>query len=67
MAVVHTTEPVVHEHSGNGMGFLMGVILLLIVGFLLFFYGLPLLRNTTTNTAPQVSVPEKVDINVNQK
>ncbi len=61
---------VIHEHTtagsdtGSGMGFLMGAILLVVVLFLLFYYGLPALRSTTQ--VPQVNVPGKIDVNVNQ-
>lgn len=60
---------VVHEHQdgvseSNSSGFLFSIILLAIVLFLLFFYGLPLLRNSAT---PQVNVPGRVDVNLNQK
>ncbi len=62
MVVVNNTTP--PSNSGNGMGFLMGVILLIIFGFLLLSYGLPALRNATS--APQINVPGEIDVNVNQ-
>lgn len=60
-------EDVHHEHhdnSGNrGMGFFLGVIVLIIFGVLFFVYGLPLITQSTQG--PSVSVPEQVDVNVN--
>ncbi len=64
----HTTAAPAAESSDSGMGFLMGVILLVVVLFLLFYYGLPALRSGTSQmTTPQVNVPGKVDVNVNHK
>lgn len=67
MALV-SREPIIHEHyntdSASGTGFVVGVIILAIVAFLLFYYGLPVLRNST-NT-PQINVPGKIDVNLNQ-
>ena len=65
--MAHTTIEHIHEGSGSsdsGMGFLMGMILLMIFLFLMFYYGLPILRNSMSNTAPQINVPGKVDVNV---
>jgi hypothetical protein len=53
----------VHNNSGSGMGFLLGIILLLVVLFLIFYYGLPYLGRATN---PQVNVPGTIDVNVNQ-
>jgi hypothetical protein len=60
---------VIHEHqtttdSGSGMGFLLGVIMLIVFAFLLFYYGLPALRSASSG--PTVNVPGKIDVNVNQ-
>ncbi len=63
---MNTTEPHVHtQDSGmGGMGFLMGIILLILFVFALLYYGLPMLRNATTT--PAVTVPDQIDVNVNQ-
>lgn len=50
--------------GSNGMSFLLGVILIIVFLALFFFYGLPYLSNSVQG--PQVSVPEKIDVNVNQ-
>lgn len=62
-------EYVVHKHhdataDGGSSNFLIGIILLAVVLFLLFFYGLPMIRSAAT---PQTSIPSKVDVNLNQK
>lgn len=59
---------VVHEHHdtdrGNGAGFILGVLLLLVLAFLFLYYGLPAIRSAA---APQVNVPGQVDVNVNRQ
>lgn len=52
------------SEGSNGMGFVLGIIILVVFLGLLFFYGLPMLNRQTS--APQINVPEKVDVNVNQ-
>lgn len=57
----------VHDHShsdGSGMGFMLGIIALALFMYMLFAFGLPALRRGTSS--PQINVPEKVDVNVNQ-
>lgn len=60
MAVEHVHT----QDSTGGMGFLLGVIALIVFFFLFIYYGLPLMRNSVTS--PTIQVPEKVDVNVNQ-
>ena len=53
--------------GGNGMGFLLGVILLIVFVVGLLYYGLPIIQNATAQlAAPQINVPDKVDVNVKQ-
>lgn len=54
----------VHDSTNNGSGFLIGIVLLVVVLFLLFYYGIPALRNIGSSNAPQINVPGKVDVNV---
>jgi hypothetical protein len=63
----HEADEVHHHHhdetdSGRGMGWIVGLIVLVVALWLLFMYGLPAIRTATT---PQISVPERVDVNVN--
>lgn len=57
---------VIHEHDhsdgGNSMGFVMGIILLIVALFLFVYYLLPAARGTQ----PQFSIPGKIDVNLNQ-
>ena len=52
------------SESQNNSNTLLVLFMLLIFGFLFFYYGLPLLRSAVSG--PRVSVPEQIDINVNQ-
>jgi hypothetical protein len=64
MTVINNTAPPQRESSGSG--FLLGVVLLILFFVLFFYYGLPMLRSYTPQ-APQINVPGKIDVNVNQK
>jgi len=59
-------NPPASDSNGSGMGFLVGIILIVVVVFLFFYYGLPVLRGALVGSAPQVNVPDKIDVNVNQ-
>lgn len=51
--------------NSNGLGFLLGLLLVLAFVVLFFIYGLPYVtRSFSGLTSPQVNVPEKIDINV---
>jgi hypothetical protein len=56
------------ESGGNG--FLVGVIVLVVFVLLAVFVGLPAYRNMGTPTinvpAPQINIPNKIDVNVEQ-
>ncbi len=55
------------SNDSSGMGMIIGVIVLIAVLFLIFFYGMPFFRGTTSqqNNSPTLEVPEQVDVNVN--
>ncbi len=54
-------------NSNSGSGFLVGVILLIIAAIVFFYYGLPYLNAGMGAATPQVTVPDQVDVNVNQQ
>lgn len=62
MATVVNTTPTQAEPTGYGFSWIIGLLLLLFVVFLMFYYGLPAMRTA----APSITVPERVDVNVNQ-
>lgn len=65
MATIINT-PAQSDSSGNGMGFLLGIIVLILFVLGLFYYGLPVLRNLGQGGV-NVTLPEKVDVNVQQQ
>jgi hypothetical protein len=64
MATVVNTTPATTD-SGSGTGFLLGILLIIVMAILFFVYGLPALTNSVSQSQPQVNVPGKIDVNVN--
>lgn len=56
-------NPPADTNSSGGMGFLLGIIALIIFAVLFFMYGLPMVSNLG---GTQVNVPDKIDVNVQQ-
>ncbi len=62
---------VIHEHTiekegeGSGMGFFLGAVMLVVVLIFLFYFDLPYL--SSASSSPQINVPGKIDVNVNQQ
>lgn len=52
--------------GGNGVGFLIGIITLVIIGALFFMYGLPFIRGMIGNGGISVNVPKDINVNVQQ-
>ncbi len=51
------------ERDSGGFGFFLGVLLLLVVAFLVIYFGFGAIRGATSGTT--VNVPKQVDVNVN--
>lgn len=58
-------NPPPQNESGGNMGMIAGLVLVLVIGYLFFVYGLPALQTMKFGT-PQINVPGKIDVNVNQ-
>lgn len=69
MTTIVNTPPASNESGGN-MGMIVGLIVLIVMAFLFFVYGLPAIRNMgpaqINVPAPQVNIPSKIDVNVTQ-
>lgn len=50
------------DTGNNGMSLILGLIVLLVLGFLFFYYGLPMI-NGGASTGTQVNLPSKVNVN----
>ena len=47
------------------MGVIIGLVVLVLLGFLFFVYGLPALRQIKLG-GTEINVPDKIDVTVNQ-
>ncbi|MFZ3301517.1 MAG: hypothetical protein WA152_02270 [Microgenomates group bacterium] len=61
--VINTPQPA--SDQSNGMGMIIGLVVLTVFGFLFFVYGLPAIRQMRVGT-PQVNIPSSIDVNVKQ-
>ncbi|QQR78790.1 MAG: hypothetical protein IPJ68_00695 [Candidatus Moraniibacteriota bacterium] len=55
--------------GGSGLaGVLIGVVILVVVGFLFFAYGLPAMRGSqetkSSPSSPTINVPDTIDVNI---
>ncbi len=60
-------NPTPSSSDSSGMGMMIGIIVLLAIVFLIFFYGMPFLRGSATQqeSAPAtINVPDQVEVNV---
>lgn len=55
-----------NSSDNNGMGFLLGIIVLIVFVVLFFVYVLPFIRNSSGSGGVQVNVPKSIDVNVKQ-
>lgn len=65
MATIVNTPSAPATDSNSGIGFMIGAVVLLLALFMFFYYGVPALRHATSSSAPSVTVPDKIDVNVN--
>lgn len=63
MTTIVNTPPA--DNSGGPMGMIIGLIVLIVLGYLVWIYGLPALRSVGSGT-PQINVPSQIDVNINQ-
>ncbi|MBX4210503.1 hypothetical protein KW783_00835 [Candidatus Parcubacteria bacterium] len=50
--VIDNRQPATVENDSTGLGFLIGILLVIILAVLFFVYGLPALRNNNSNATP---------------
>ena len=55
-----------NSSGNNGVGFLIGVLVLIVFAVLFFVYGLPLLRGLSGSSGVQINVPKSIDVKVQQ-
>ena len=56
------------DNNGSGMGLLIGIFVIIVVGLLFFYFGLPVIKKIGSGqtTTPQIVIPDKIDVNVKQ-
>jgi len=59
-------NPPASDNSGGPMGIIIVLVVLAVIGFLFFAYGLPALQKMQFGGAPQINVPSQIDVNVKQ-
>ena len=55
-----------NNSSNNGVGFLLGAIVLIVFAVLFFVYALPYIRGLSGSGGIQVNVPKSIDVKVQQ-
>lgn len=58
-------NPPAQKESGGGMGMIIGLVVILVLGYLFIMYGIPALRQMQFGS-PQINIPSKTDVNVTQ-
>jgi hypothetical protein len=58
--------PTTNASGNNGIGFLIGAIVLVVFVVIFFIYGLPLLRSLSGNGGVQVNIPKSINVSVQQ-
>lgn len=64
MTTIVNTPPATND-SGGVMAMIFGLIVLAILGYLFFIYGMPAIRQFQSRGI-QVNVPSDINVNVNQ-
>ncbi len=57
-------NPPSSDNSGGLIGIIIAIVVLSVLGYLGFVYGLPALRQL--GGTPQINVPNQIDVNINQ-
>lgn len=64
MTTIVNNPPSANNLDGT-LNTLIGVIALVIFGYLIWVYGIPAIKNTSWSK-PEINIPSQIDINVNQ-
>lgn len=59
-------NPPPSDNSGGPAGMIIGLVIVIIVGYLFVVYGVPAIRQIQT-TSPQINVPSEIDVNIKQE
>lgn len=66
--VVNNPSPTTNS---GGYGFIIGAILIISLTIFVFYFGIPAIKNMSKQqinvAAPQVNIPDKIEVNVQQQ
>ena len=65
MATVINNPPTPASDAGSGMGFFVGLLVVIILAVLFFVYALPAIRNSGSSDT-NINVPDRINVDVNQ-
>ena len=60
--IVNSPAP---ANDNGGSGLLIGLFVVIVLGLIFFYFGLPAIKKIGTAT-PQINVPNQIDVNVKQ-
>jgi hypothetical protein len=66
MVTIINNPPAAQDNSGGFMGMIIGLVVLIVLLYLFFMYGLPALKHLQIGS-PQINVPSTIDVNVTQQ
>ena len=61
--IVNNPQP--SSNSNGPMVMIFGLIVLVVLGYLFFVYGLPAIQQIQVG-GPEINIPDKIDVNVKQ-
>lgn len=66
--IVNNPTPSSDNNNGGGIGLLIGIFIIIVLGLLFFYFGIPAIRKIGSGqiATPQVVIPDKIDVNVKQ-
>lgn len=64
MATIVNTTPAVTGSSDNGMGFLLGVLLLIVFVGVILYFSIPYIQQSVSGGGAQINVPNQVKVHV---
>ena len=58
-------SPPAQKESGGMVGMIIGILALVVVGYLFITYGIPVMKQMQYGST-QINVPSEIDVNINQ-
>ncbi|MFZ2152554.1 MAG: hypothetical protein WAV41_00655 [Microgenomates group bacterium] len=52
--------------ENNNLGMFVGIFIFLVLGLVFYYFGLPALKQMRQISAPQIVIPNQIDVNIKQ-